>query len=91
MVVEISADRERLVVRVRGQNRAYAVTDLPANLAAALAERWQAEGDMDSKALVGAFLAIDARGDAKRGRRLLDEADACGSAVAHAVLEQLNR
>jgi hypothetical protein len=91
IVVEISRDKKKLVLRSKGQNRDYTIEDLPADVAAGLAERWLAKDDVNSKVFVGAFLAIDAQGNRERGRRLLSEAKARGSDAAATVLAELDR
>ncbi len=92
IVVEVSRDRDRLVVRSKGQNRDYRVEQLPADLATALATRWLDKDDVNSRAFVGAYLATTARAEyVDRGRAMLREAQAAGSDVARAALEALAR
>jgi hypothetical protein len=92
IVVELSRDRDRLVARIKGQNRDFRVEQLPTELATGLAERWLAKDDVNSRAFVGAYLATSAREQyVDRGRALLREAQSAGSEVARAVLEALDR
>ncbi|HVU86415.1 MAG TPA: hypothetical protein VHD36_03775 [Pirellulales bacterium] len=92
IVVEVSRDRDRLVARIKGQNRDFRVEQLPADLAAALAERWLAKDDVNSRAFIGAYLTTTARNEyVERGRAMLREAQAAGSDVAKAALEALAR
>ncbi len=90
IVVEISRDRDNLVVRMRGANRKFDVQQLPPDLAVGLAERWLDKDDVNSRAFVGTYLATSGRrDDVQRGRRILEEAKSKGSEVARAVLEHL--
>ncbi|HEY4312137.1 MAG TPA: hypothetical protein VGN12_22000 [Pirellulales bacterium] len=92
IVVEVSRDRDRLVARIKGQNRDFRVEQLPTELATGLAERWLAKDDVNSRAFVGAYLATSAREQyIDRGRAVLREAQSAGSEVARAVLEALDR
>jgi hypothetical protein len=92
IVVEVSRDRDRLIVRMKGQNRDLRVQELPTDLATALATRWLDKNDVNSRAFVGAYLVSTARrDDVERGRTMLREAQAAGSDVARAVLEALAR
>lgn len=91
IVVEISRNRDNLVVRMRGANRRFDVQQLPAELAVGLAQRWLDKDDVNSRAFIGTYLATSGRrDDAQRGRRMLNEAKGAGSEVAKTVLEHLD-
>ena len=74
IVVEVSRDRDRLIVRMKGQNRDLRVQELPTDLATALATRWLDKNDVNSRAFVGAYLVSTARrDDVERGLAMLRE------------------
>ncbi|MHC4401782.1 MAG: hypothetical protein ACYTG0_19090 [Planctomycetota bacterium] len=67
-IIVVEAGDGRLTVRVNGMNYTYAVGDVPQKLAVALAELRLAENDPTTDLAVGAFLAIDHRGDRQAAR-----------------------
>jgi len=85
VVMIVEAGGGELVVRALGENYRYAVEDLPRRLALALALRRLPRGDPATHLAVGAFLAVDARGDVKQAAEHLRLAGADG----HAVLAEL--
>ncbi|MBI2826860.1 MAG: hypothetical protein HYX69_19470 [Planctomycetia bacterium] len=90
-VVVVGVRGDVITVREQGKNQKYKNEDMTADLAVALADRWLADDDANSKVFIGAFLAIDNQGDAARGRQMLAEAAAAGTEAAKSVLEQLDR
>lgn len=75
-VVEYAAGR--LVLRVKGQNRAYAQKDMPPKLALTLAQRVLKPDAPENKVFFGAMLALDSKGDRQIARQYWDEAAAAG-------------
>ncbi len=69
----VEASRDHLVVRAAGRNLRYRIETLPNSLVMTLAER-SLKHDATSKIVVGAYLAIDQRGDRQAARRLWTEA-----------------
>lgn len=57
VVAVVSATSERITLRVRGLNRTYALNDLPAGLAVAIADTWLDQNDPVSLASKAAFVA----------------------------------
>jgi hypothetical protein len=91
IVVEFHPKSEKLTVHIEGRSDSWTAQEMPTSLAVALAEHWLDKTDTNSPAFVGAFLAISPREEeAKRGRRMLEEAKAAGSEDAAAVLDELN-
>jgi hypothetical protein len=87
-MVVIDADGEHLSVRADGQSRDYKIEKLPTNMALSLAEQWLRQGDPSSNVVLGAFLAVDPKGDRQRARQLWKEAAGQGSEVAKILLQQ---
>jgi hypothetical protein len=78
----VEADRSRLVMKVSGKLRIYNVpNDLPGPLAVALAERHLGSRSPMANLRIGAFLAVDAKGDRQEARRRWDSAGAEGKAL----------
>ena len=86
-VVEASA--EKIVVRVAGRNREYETSKMPAKLAMTLAARWLNEDNPVSPAVLGAFQAVDPKGDRQQARLLFQQARAGGINV-DGLLEELD-
>jgi hypothetical protein len=59
--VENSA--EKLVLRVDGQNKTYAPSDLPPAVALVLAQKWLDKDAAETRLAIGAFQAMDRRAD----------------------------
>lgn len=89
-VVEIANNRERITLRIRGENRTYSISDLPTDAAVGIASLWLAKDDPNSKVFVAAFIAVDAPQRIDDARKLLREAKSSGSDVAQAVLDALD-
>lgn len=87
-MVVIDADTEHLSVRADGQVRDYKLEKLPTNMALYLAEQWLQPNDPSSKVVLGAFLAVDPKGDRQQARVLWEEAAGQGSEVAKILLAQ---
>ena len=85
----VEASKEKIVVRVAGRNREYQTTKMPAKLAMTLAARWLNEDNPVSPAVLGAFQAVDPKGDRQRARLLLQQARAGGINV-DGLLEELD-
>ena len=80
IVVEV--DRSRLIMKVAGKLRIYNLPgDLPRPLAVALAQRHVGNDSPAANLRIGAFLAIDAKGDRQEARRRWDNAGAEGKAL----------
>jgi len=80
IVIVVEADRERIVVRAAGRNRTYAVREMPAALVRAVVEQRFQKGP-DTQILLGAFLAVDPKGDPAEARRLWQAAQSSGADV----------
>jgi hypothetical protein len=87
-MIVIDADAEHLSVRVDGQSRDYKIEKLPTNMALSLAEQWLHPNNPSSKVVLGAFLAVDPKGDRQEARELWQEAVRQGSEVAKTLLAQ---
>lgn len=81
MVIVVEANRERIVVRAAGQNRAYGVREMPTVLIRAIVEQRFQKGP-DTQVLLGAFLAVDPKGDPGEATRLWQAAQRSGTDVA---------
>ncbi len=79
-VIVVEATRDSLVLRAAGQNRRYALRDIPTILVETLARRRLQPGP-DSDILLAAFLAVDPKGDFTEAQRLLERARAQGGDV----------
>jgi hypothetical protein len=78
VVVVVEVNEKDVVVRAVGENRRYPLDDLPYKMLLALAEKWFADTP-SSKVLIGAFLAVDPKGDPARARELWQEASGQGA------------
>lgn len=76
-----------LVLRVAGQNKSYTRATMPARLVLTLATRELNAADPGTKVHIGAFLALDGRGDRKLARQYWDEAAKAGLDVARLLPE----
>jgi hypothetical protein len=68
---------EKIIFRVNGQNRSYALTDLPVGLAAALAAQTLAADDPNTLTLKGAFVLASPKAtdeEKKKAQEFLEEA-----------------
>lgn len=81
MVIVVEADRERITVRAAGRNRSYAVREMPAALVRAIVEQRFRKGP-DTQVLLGAFLAVDPKGDPAEALRLWQAAQSAGADVS---------
>ncbi|HEY2839392.1 MAG TPA: hypothetical protein VGJ26_09595 [Pirellulales bacterium] len=86
-VVERRGDR--LIIHDSGRSHTYGAHDMPADYAEALADSWLKKDNPNRAVFIGVFWAVDAKGDAKRGRQILEEAKKAGSTAASDVLEAL--
>jgi hypothetical protein len=77
VVVIVEVGENEVVVRAVGENRRYPLDDLPHRLLLALAEKWFADVP-SSKVLIGAYLAVDPKGDPARARQLWQDASRQG-------------
>ncbi|MEX0713761.1 MAG: hypothetical protein WD278_15590, partial [Pirellulales bacterium] len=87
VVIVVESDNQSLVVRAGGRNRTYTLEKLPVPLVLLLAQRSLPKDDPKSKAALGAFHAVDARGDVAEARRLWQEAAGQGFDAASLLLE----
>ena len=85
--VVINAEPESLSIRVEGQSKEYKVEKLPTGLAYHLAERSLREGDPESKAVLGAFLYVEPKGDHQKARQLWEQAASQGGDVAKLLVQ----
>ena len=85
-VMIVDVNDEGLLVRASGENRRYAVRDLPVHIAVALAERRLIRDQLRAHLCVGAFLAVDAQGDRRQAFEDLQKAGPQGQDLI-AVLE----
>jgi len=72
-VAVVESSRDRLLIKTAGRLRSWAVEDLPSVLVLSVAEEFFRE-DAVKKLLIGAFLAVDPKGDRAKARRLWQEA-----------------
>jgi hypothetical protein len=61
-VIVVESSRDAVVVRAAGKNRRYAIDTLPTAFVMVLADECFAK-DVDSRVVIGAFLAVDPKGD----------------------------
>lgn len=83
-VVEVVPGGLRL--RVEGVNRLYRWETMPTELVLALAKRSLAKDNV-SKVVIGAFLAVDEKGDRAQARKLWEEALQAGLDIGHLLAE----
>ena len=86
-IVEVGDNR--LTIRAAGRNISYTLDNLPADLAVALASRWFDAKVPANKLFLGAFHAVDPKGDIDQARRLWQEATREGASAEH-LLPLLN-
>ncbi len=72
--------------RVEGVNRLFTWKTMPSELVVALADKSLAKNKV-SKVVLGAFLAMDEKGDRAQARKLLEEAARSGLDVSHLIAE----
>jgi hypothetical protein len=89
VVIVVERRGDRIVIRDRGANKTVGPRDMPAPIAAALAESWLKKDDPNSAVFLGAFWSVDAKGNEKRGRQILEDAKQNGAEAAAGVLEAL--
>ena len=82
--VEVGAGQ--IILKIDGQMRRYTPKTVPTPLVMALAEKSFAKDNV-SKVVVGAFLAMDAKGDRKVARRLWNDASRGGLDVGYLMPE----
>lgn len=81
VIIVVEAGREEVVVRAAGQNRRYAVREMPTALVRAIVDQRLRKG-RDTDVLLGAFLAVDPKGDQAEARRLWQSAANSGADVS---------
>ncbi len=69
---------DKIILRIAGQNRTYALKDLPGGIAVAIADKWLDEKDPASRVVKGAYAAVNKAGNVDKARTLWDEAMAGG-------------
>ncbi len=75
-----------LTLRVEGTNRLFLWKTMPTEIVLALAKRSLAKDNV-SKVVLGAFLAVDEKGDRAQARKLWEEAVRAGLDVGHLLAE----
>jgi hypothetical protein len=75
-IVEASPDK--LIFRAAGKRYEYELGKLPGKLAFWLAKSWLDEGEPPSLVVLGAYHALDAKGDRQQARALFEQAGAKG-------------
>lgn len=88
-IVEYDAAAGRLVLRVEGQSKRYTLFDMPPKVALTLAEQVLRKGAPQNETFIGAFLAMDGRGDRQLAREAWQRAQRQGIDVAY-LLPELN-
>lgn len=76
LVVEPFPDK--IILRIAGQNKTYALKDLPGGIAVAIADKWLNESDPASRVVKGAYAAVNKAGNVDKARIMWDEATAAG-------------
>jgi hypothetical protein len=84
-VVEVGGGK--LILRVAGQNREYTQKNMPPKVALTLAQRALRADAPENKVFVGAFLAVDGKGDRKLAREAWEEAQRGGVDVKRLLPE----
>lgn len=85
-IIVVEASPQTLTVRAAGQNRTYALREIPAVLVKELARRSFGQTP-SSKVVFAIYLAVDPKGDRELSRRLLLEAMGGGADPGEVVLE----
>jgi hypothetical protein len=75
-IVETSA--EKIIFRSEGKRQEYQLAKLPGKLAFWLAESWLDKSNPASLIVLGAYHAVDAKGDRQQARELFEQAGAKG-------------
>jgi hypothetical protein len=87
----VEARRVALVLRVDGMNRTFPVNDLSPDMAYALAEGWLRKGEASTNIILGAYQAMQPRGDRRLARQLWQSAATSGAKeAAELVLPELD-
>jgi hypothetical protein len=78
-IAVVEASRDRLIVKATGRLHTFQIPGpgIPPSLVTVLADRWFAKKP-SSKVFLGAFLAVDPKGDRQRARQLWEEASRAG-------------
>lgn len=71
-VIIVDSSRDVLVVRAAGKNRRYEIATLPVTLVMMLADQCFAK-DVDSRVVIGSFLAVDPKGDRATAKKYWQE------------------
>lgn len=74
----IEASEEKIILRVAGKRREYTFDKLPPKLAYWLADNWLDKSNPASLVTLGAYHALDAKGDRQKARQFFEEAAAAG-------------
>jgi hypothetical protein len=80
-VAVVEVDEESITLRAAGRNESYTLKDMPVELALLLAERWFQKGVAANKLYLGAFLAVEPKGDKRQARRYWEEATRDGASA----------
>ncbi len=85
--VEYDRDARIMVLKVRGQVKRYTSADMPVSVALILSDLAMKRGSAASDELVGAFHAMDARGDREAARREWTAAQKSGAETGPLLAE----
>lgn len=85
--VVVNVEPDQLGLRIEGQNREYKLDKLPGDLALHLAEQQLKPGDPTTKIYLGAFLAVEPKGDRSRALQLWQEAADEGADTAKLLID----
>jgi thiol-disulfide isomerase/thioredoxin len=77
----VEVDGKSITIRAAGRNISYTLDTLPSGLAIALAGRWFDEQVPANKLYLGAFHAVDRKGNINEARRLWQEATQGGASA----------
>src|SRR5215213_2110600 len=80
-VAVVEADSKQVTLHVEGKNRTFTAADMPASLAITLAERWFDPRLPANKLYLGAFHAIDPKGDLVTAKKLWNAATKFGASA----------
>ena len=86
-VAFVEYENNTLVLRVKGQNKSYTRTTLPAKIALTLAQQVMKPDAAANKVFFGSFLVLDAKGDVELARKTWKEAEAGGVDVKRLLPE----
>ena len=86
MVIVVAVSAEKLTIRRAGGNVTYAITELPAGLAMALADSWLNANDPINRVIRGSYFAVadgDQDSHREKAKKYWEEAITNGVDVKH--------